>query len=675
MHVAPVVSELSQAFTQKGVYAMSDVTRFERLFQPIRLGEIEVKNRLVMSPMLIGFATKDGFVTERLKAYYEERARGGIGLIIVEENCIDAPTGRGGAVQLCINDDKYTPGLGELATIIKKHGAKAAIQLHHAGRLAATRYTGRQPVAPSAIPALGGDMPRELSIAEIEAIVEKFAEGAERAQRAGFDAIEIQAVCGYLLTQFLSPDSNKRQDAYGGRLRNRARILLDIVAAVRNRVGTSYPVWVRLCAQEFHTNNGITIKEAQQVARWLEEAGVVALNISADYYRSSMSIAWKVKGEKLPRPPMAHPHGFLIPLAAKIRRVVNVPVMAVGWMSPETGEQALREGKIDMVVMGRPLIADPEIPNKTASGRLDDIQPCIGCLVCTEGLLFDRETVCTVNAAVGREHEYLMLPAKKKKRVVVVGGGPAGLEAARVAALRGHEVTLFDKETNLGGQLLTASLPAHKGVLAKLANYLITQICQLGVKVELGSEATAEVVLKAQPDAVVVATGVTRSVPKLPGIEMAKVVDAADVLTGKAQVGATVVIMGGGIVGCETAEFLADKGKKVTIVEMLDNLASGMERRHKEYLLQRLDLLGVTILKSTKGEAVREEGLVVSTGARSKQVLAADNIVLATGATPKQELYRQLSGKVPEIYLVGDCLEPRRVVEAIAEGFRAGQVV
>ena len=654
---------------------MSSIAPFERLFRPIRLGKLEVKNRFVMTPMGTNFSTRDGYVTEQLKAYYEERAQGGVGLVIIEETCIDAPTGKGAAWQLYIGDDKKIPGLRELAYIIKKHDTKVAIQLHHAGRLAATRYTGCQLVAPSAIPALGGDMPRELSIAEIEAIVDKFAGGAERAQKAGFDGVEIQATHGYLLTGFLSSDSNKRKDAYGGSLKNRARLLLDIVAAVKNKVGADYPVWVRLTAQEFHTGDGITVAEAQQVARWLGGAGVVALNISADHYRACFGMAWKVEGEKLPRPPMAHPHAFLVPWAAEIKKVVNIPVMLVGWMSPEAGEQALREGKIDMVVMGRPLIADPEIPGKTASGRPDDIRPCIGCLVCREQFLIDKGILCAVNASVGREHENPVSPAKKKKRVVVVGGGPAGLEAARVAAGRGHEVILFDKGISLGGQLLVASLPPHKGVLAKLADYLKTQVEQLGIKVELGREVNPEVVLKAEPGAVIIATGVTRLVPELHGIEMAKLVHAEDVLTGRAEVGAKVVVIGGGVVGCETAEFLAVKGKKVTIVEMLDSLAAGMERAHKQYLLERLDLLGVTILTKTKGEAVVEEGLLVNTETGTKEVLPADTIVLATGARPNQELYRELSGKVSEIYLVGDCVEPRRIFEAIAEGFDAGRAI
>ena len=654
---------------------MSTTPPFERLFQPIRLGNLKVKNRFVVAPIGTNFATKDGFVTEQLKAYYEERARGGAGLVIVDEGCVDAPTGKGTAYQTYIDDDKYIPGLSELASVIQRHGAKAAIQLHHAGRLAATRYTGCQPVAPSAIASPGGDMPRELSIAEIEAIVDKFAQGAQRAQKAGFDGVEIQAVHGYLLTSFLSADSNKRQDAYGGHLRNRARILLDIVAAIRKKVGTSYPIWVRLTAQEFHTDNGIILEEAKQLAHWLEEASVVALNVTADHIRANFGMAWPVGDEKFRRPPAAHPHAFLVPWAEEIKKVVNIPVMVVGWMTPETGEQALREGKIDMVAMARPLLADPEIPNKAASGRLDDIRPCIGCLKCREQVFMDKGMICTVNASVGREYESPIMPAKQKKRVVVVGGGPAGMEAARVAALRGHEVILFDKGTSLGGQLLIASLPPYKGVLAELVNYFRTQLHRLGIKVELGKEVTTEAILNVKPDAVVIATGVTRSIPDLPGMKTAKVVDAADVLTGKVGVGNNVVIIGGGVTGCETAEFLADKGKKVTIVEMLDSLASDMERTHRQYLLQRLDMRGVNILMTTKAEAVQKEGLVVRTEDEKEHLVAADTIVLATGARPNRELYRELLGKAAEIYLAGDCVKPRYIFEATTEGFLAGQAI
>lgn len=651
---------------------MGNIPRFEKLFQPIHLGELEIRNRIVMPSMGTNFATEDGYVTEQLKSYYEERARGGVGLIIVEFSCIHSPVGKGQLRQLCVDDDKFTPGLSELAQVIQKHGARACLQLHHAGRLASSRFTGCQPVAPSPIPISGGEMPRELSLAEIEDIIARFAAGAQRAQEAGFDGVEIHCTHNYLLAQFLSAASNKRQDIYGGNLRNRVRLLLDIMAAVRDKVGASYPTWVRLTGKEFDTENGITLEESQQVARWLEKAGAAAINVSASGLRPVHALQWLVEGEEIPRPPMNHPAGFLIFMAEAIKKAVNVPVIAVGWINPEVAEQALRENRVDMVAIGRRLIADPELPYKTASGRLEDIRPCIGCLVCRETLLSEQQMQCVVNPTVGKEQESRISSAKKKKRIVVVGGGPAGMEAARVAALRGHEVTLFDKGPSLGGQLLVASIPPHKGELKLLSDYLITQVSKSGVNIELGKEATLEVVLKVKPDAVIVATGVERRVPQLPGMEMAHLVNAEDVLAGRAKVGTKVVIMGGGVVGCETAEFLATSKKKVTIVEMLDTLATGMEVVHKEYLLGRLAKLGVTILTKVKGEAITEKGLIVSTGEGHGQVVAADTIVIATSPPPDQRLYQALSGKIRESYLVGDCAEPRRIKEAIEEGFRIG---
>ena len=654
---------------------MSTTPRWEKLFQPIHLGEMAVKNRFVVAPIGTNFATADGFVTEQLKAYYGERAGGGAGLVIVDEGCVDAPTGKGTAYQTYIDDDKYIPGLSELASVIQKYGAKAAIQLHHAGRLAAIRYTGCPPVASSAIAAPGGDMPRELSIAEIEAIVDRFARGAERAQKAGFDGVEIQAVHGYLITSFLSADSNRRQDAYGGHLKNRARFLIDIIASIRKRVGHSYPVWVRLTVREFHTDNGINPGEAKRLAHWLEESGMVALNVTADHVRANFGMAWPVAGERFRRPPSAHPHAFLVPYAEEIKRVVKIPVMVVGGMTPETGEQALRADKIDMVVMARPLLADPEIPNKTASGKLDEIRPCIGCLMCREQFLLDKGVACAVNAQAGREYECPIIPTETKKRVVVVGGGAAGMEAARVAALRGHEVTLLEKDNRLGGQLLLASLPPYKGILAELVDYFRVQMERLGIKVELGREATVETVLSAKPNAVVVATGATRAVPDLPGIEIEKVVDAADVLTGKAAVGDEMVIIGGGIIGCETAEFLAAQGKKVTVVEMLDNLATGMERTHRQFLLQRLDGRGVNLMVRTEAQAVAGDGVLVRMADGKERTLAADTVVLAIGVSPNQQLYQALRGKVGEIYQVGDCVEPHHLMEAVVAGFDVGRAI
>lgn len=452
-----------------------------KLFEPCAIGTMSLKNRLVMPPMVTNFGTQDGYVTDRTRYYYEARAAGGVGLIIVEATCIDAPVGKLSPNQLVIDDDKYIPPLRELAQVIQRHGARTAIQLHHAGRSAPSVVTGHQPIAPSSIPLPGGEMPRELTVGEIKEIVRRFAEAAERAKRAGFDAVEIHAAHGYLISQFLSTASNKRQDEYGGDLRNRARILLDIVAAVRGMVGASYPVWCRINGREYGIEGGTTTEEAQEVARMCQTAGVAAIHVSAYGYGTD------------PRhlPISALRDGYLIRFAEAVKQAVSIPVIAVGRLTPAFGEKIVEEAKVDLVAIGRGLIADPELPRKAAEGRLEDIAPCILCGTCqslpqTEG----PSLRCRVNPAVGKERESIITKAERAKKVVVIGGGPAGMEAAAMAARRGHQVTLFEKSESLGGQLLVACVPPYKDTLVELIKYLTIQLEKAGVSVKLRKEAT-----------------------------------------------------------------------------------------------------------------------------------------------------------------------------------------
>lgn len=650
--------------------ALSSRLSFQKLFEPGRIGEMELKNRIVMPAMGTNLATWDGYVTEQMKDYYEERAKGGVGLVIVEVTCVAPPTGKTVPCQLLIDDDKFIPGLSELAEVIHRHGAKAALQLMHAGRAAKSKITHTQPVAPSAIPmpfALGagyeGEMPRELTVDEIKDLVGKFGKAAQRAKRAGFDGVEIHSLGLYLVAQFLSSASNKRQDDYGGELKNRARFLLDIIKAIKEAAGQDYPAWCRLTVREFGIEGGITLEEGQEVARKAQEAGADAIHVTV--------MAWGVSPRA--RPPTAEPPGNMVPFAEAVKKVVTVPVIAVGRINPELGEKVLQERKADFIAIGKGLITDPELPRKSASGRIDEIRPCIGCLRCIDNILHkDGVVQCTVNAAAGKEREYQLRPVEKSKEVLVVGGGPAGMEAARVAALRGHRVTLYEKQAKLGGQLLQAIVPPHKSNLVGLIDYLATQMVRQGVKIELGIEATPELIEEAKPEVVLLATGVTPLIPEIPGIHRPNVVTAQKVLEGE-EVGERIVVIGGDLVGCETAEYLAERDKKVTIVEILTDVATRVISALRGLLLSRLAARGVTILTGVKDEELTDRGLAITTKEGEKQLIEADTVVLAAGAKPNKVLLPALRGKISEIYSIGDCVEPRDIFEAIADGYRVGR--
>jgi len=635
-----------------------------RLWEPFRIGRMELKNRIVMPPMVTRYASDDGSVTERTKNYYAARARGGAGLIIVEATYVHR-NGWAFANQLGISDDKFIPRMSELVDVVHQHGAKIAVQLHHGGRQAKESLSGLQPVAPSPLPMAGGEMPREMMIEEIAETVAYFAEAAVRAKKAGFDGVELHGAHGYLIDQFLSPTSNKRKDEYGGDLRRRARFLLEVIAAVKEAIGDDYPVWCRMDGKEYGVE-GITLEDAQQTARLAQDAGLVAIHVSA----------W---GPETPtnRTTPTFVSAVIEELAAGIKKAVSIPIIAVGRITPEDGERMLKEGKADLIAIGKAMLADAEWANKVASGRVDDINPCIICNGCRDDLRNPKLVGirCSVNATLGREKESEIVPAARPKKVLVVGGGPAGMEAARVAALRGHQVTLWEKESRLGGQLLQAAVAPHKDRIAPLYKYLETQLQKRGVKVQLGKEATATAVTEFSPDAAVVATGVKPFVPDIPGLDRANVVQAGDVLEEKAMVGDKVAIIGGELVGCETAEFLADRRKEVTVMRRGPEMATGVGPNTRDFFLSRLLDKGVTLLRGVKYRGVGPEGVVITTRDGEERTVEADTVVLAAGAMPDTTLYDAIKDKVAEVYQIGDCVEPRTIRDAISEGFRTGQKI
>ena len=633
-----------------------------RLWEPFRIGRMELRNRIVMPPVTTQYASEEGYVTERTRNHYEARARGGTALLIVEASYIHL-RGQGFGYQLNISDDKFIPGLSELAQEIQRHSARAAIQLYHGGREAKPKDSEMQTVAPSPLAGSSGKVPEELTVDEIREIVGFFARAAGRAKKAGFDGVEVHGAHGYLVDQFLSRSTNKRRDAYGGDLRNRARFLIEVIEAVRGMVGSDYPVWCRINGSEYGFEHGTSLEEAKEIALMAQEAGADAIHVSAGGPKNPVN---------LPSPTFFP--AVVADLAEGVKRAVTVPVIAVGKITPESGERILAEGKADLVAIGKGLLADPELPNKVASGKLEDIRPCIYCMACMDDLR-SSDVVgirCQVNAALGRELEYRIVPAKQPRKVLVVGGGPAGMEAARVASLRGHKVTLWEKGPRLGGQLIQAAIPPHKDRIGALTAYLQTQLKKLNVEIELGKEATAAMIESFGPEAVVLAVGTSPLVPDIPGLDRAHVVQAGDVLEGRVEVGNKVVVIGGELVGCETAEFLAEKGKKVTVTRRSPEMALGVGNSLRAFFLGRLLEKGVTLLTEIKYDEVTPGYLVVTTKEGKRKTIEADTIVLAAGSVPDEKLYQEVKGKVSETYLVGDCVEPRKIREAIAEGYQAG---
>ncbi|MFC1994620.1 FAD-dependent oxidoreductase [Chloroflexota bacterium] len=638
------------------------MTKLEHLFQPIQIGAVEIRNRIVRPGVLDRLGDGDR-VTERMKAFFTAQARGGVGLIVTgAAEAIDLGEPQPGGI--AIHSDDFVPGLRELVNAVHANGAKIGLQVAPRDMWRRDKDSSVEVVGPSDVPVnpRGGHKPRPLTVEEIKQIEGLVAEAVRRAREAGFDLVEFHIGIATLINQFTSPYTNRRTDGYGGSLENRLAFFMEILDEVRKKVGSDYTLAARISGADM-MEGGLTVEDNAVIAPMLEKAGIAAINVTTGWHEAPVLSF---------QPPV--PPGTWIYMAETIKKAVSIPVVT-GTRIPDVvlADRIIAEGKADMVYMARPLIADPELANKADEGRLDDIRPCIGCLRCFEKVVVDMEPVeCSVNAQAGRELELTIEPAPQPRRVLVVGGGPGGMEAARVAALRGHRVTLMEKSDRLGGQLLVASVAPSKGDLAKLVDYLSRQVEKLGVEVKLGCEVTPDTVAETKPDAVIVAAGASPLIPDLPGARGSNVVTAVDVLAGKVDVGENVVVIGGGMVGCEVAEHLVGRGKRVTILEKLGRIGEGIGRGMRWVVMQRLRALPIRMETGVQVEEITNKGVRIVRSGES-EFYEGDAIVLAMGLVPENTLAKELEVKVSSLCVIGDAVEPRRVAQAIESAFRAAR--
>jgi len=690
---------------------MAGKERFEKLLEPFQIGRVKLRNRMVKPGQILNLADEGNYAGDRIKAFYEELARGGVGLIIVESTCIDFPLGVSASTmpRLVIDDDKFIPRLQELAGVIHKHGCPTFLQLGHAGPAHPGKLFGTQPVAASSLsdeerpePSFG--LARELTIPEIHTLEDKFTEAAERAKKAGFDGVELHGGHRYLINSFLSRAWNKRQDAYGCQdLESRTRFAVEIIGKIKKVAGKEFVVGVRYNGGEWGLEKGISAEECQSIGRILENAGADFVHLTGYGYGPYALVQYpeyllypetkevvKTLASKVRKP------GALVTRAEMVKKAVSIPVIGVGRLGPELGEWLLEKGKVDLIALGRRLMADPHLPNKVASGKLEDIRPCTACLECISAFYVGGTVRCSVNAALGKEREYALKPADKKKRVLVVGGGPGGMEAARVAALRGHEVTLYEKDHKLGGLLVLASL--IKGIevenLLELICYFRIQIKKLGIRVKLGKEVNLNLIEKINPDAVILATGSLFDTSQKAGSDRTKVITSAGLsLKAKAlslwlgptvlgwltrfwlPLGRKVVIMGGQMRGCQMARFLVNRGRKVTIVEDAEQIGTGIPYIIKPRLLAWLAENRVTILTGVKYEEITAEGLFITTKGGGRQLIQADTVLDVAPPTQGNEFFETLKKRIPEVYMVGGGGKSMSIIEAIADGSRIGHAI
>ncbi|MCZ7664653.1 MAG: FAD-dependent oxidoreductase [Thermoleophilia bacterium] len=695
---------------------------YAKLLEPAQIGSVRTRNRTVKTGASTCYwHSDDVHMSEKAKAYYSALAKGGVGLLIVESPVVDWPCGTRWKERFRADDDRYIVGLAELAAAIHQHGCPTFMQLWHDGPWQSPLFAppamfqgppiGASPVNLDTMLDFHRDVPRPLSIPEIEDIVDKFAGAATRVQKAGFEGVDINAASSHILHNFLSRFWNRREDAYGGSVENRARFVTEVVREIKRRTGDDFGVSVLINGIELGRAMGIndaaclSHADALQVARLLQEAGADAIQVRNHWLGYHVGGFFPdyffypeppIPPERFPKEYNAGGRGVAanVHLASSMKAALSIPVILVGKLDPELGERYLQEGKADFIAMTRRLQADPELPNKLAAGRRGDIAPCTACGTCLDQSL-SMERRCRINAHMGTTN-YSLAPAETLKRVVVIGGGPAGMEAARVAALRGHRVTLLEKSKILGGLMPMAALVkgSEPENLPDMIAYHERQIRQLGVRVQLGTEADPARVLALNPDAVVVATGGKLTIPDIQGVGGPNVL-TAPALHARVKpylralgpkmldrftrfwlpAGKSVVVIGGGFQGCEVAEFLIKRGRKVSIVEPGDMIGKGVLDFRLGLLMDWFERKGVELVTGAADLKVTATGVSFTLPDGATRTIQADTVMPTSPLDPDTSLAESLEGKVAEVYAVGDCREPNMIVDAVASGWRVGQLI
>lgn len=641
-----------------------------KLFTPNHIGNLEIKNRIVMPAIGTSLASSTGEASDEIIRYYEERAKGGCGLIITEITRIDDKHGVGTSNQLSVTESYQIPRLEKLVKSVHRYDTKIFFQLHHPGRQSSSSLIGgEQIVAPSAIMSDSvGEMPRALETGEVESLVKSFIKGARISQISGADGIELHAAHGYLIGQFLSPLTNKRTDKYGGNFTNRMNFITEIITGIKHVCGSSFPISVRISADEF-VEGGLNLEEAIKVSQTLETLGVDAINVSSGTYDSALTII----------EPISYPQGWKRHLAKAIKEAINIPVIACDVIrTPDFAESLLEEDNLDFVALGRAQLADPTWSNKAREKRDQEIRPCISCLYCIEELTLGKRIKCAVNPKVGREEEFDHLAKDGNGRIVaIIGGGPAGMQSAITLAERGFKPIVFEQRDVLGGSVYIGSKPPLKTKLNDLLGHLQSEMKRLNVEVRMNTQATVDSIKALDPYAVFVAPGAEPNIPNIPGIDNKNVYTIEDILSEKVVLdNQKSIVVGSGLTGLETAEYLASTNNNVTVIEMQDEIAKGDYKPNVIDVTMRLKKDNVEMIPNLQLTSINENGIeVLNTSSQETLSMDADTIILSLGVKVNNELVESFKTNFTNVSILGDAREPGRIAQAVETGMEKAYIL